>query len=338
MYVIKEVNDKKIWELFLRQSVFYPFFQSWNWGEVQKKLGFNVFRLGIYSSNQVLIGVCQIVEIKARRGHYFHLRHGPVFFQIDTQVFHWFIEQIKKMAEDKRVSFLRTSPLIEKEKIDKNMLKNLHFYSAPIHNMDAEVCWILDITKPEEELLKDMRKSHRYLIRKALQMNLKLIRTTKDSDIERFMPLYRSLSEIKHFVPHKGVKEEFEMFKKDNQEVLYLVEYEKKIIAGALIAFVGNMAIYRHSASDKLYNHIPASYLIQWEAIREAKKRGMKLYNFWGIAPFDKPNHPWQGLTLFKTGFGGEKKEFLHAQDMPLSLLYWKNYVIDFLSKMKKGY
>jgi len=222
--------------------------------------------------------------------------------------------------------------------VDKKLLNNLHFRSAPLHNMDAEICWVLDITKPQEQLLREMRKSHRYLIRKAQTMNLTCIRSTNKSDIDRFMPLYKTLSEIKHFVPHGGVKEEFAAFSADNEEVLYMVEYEKKIIAGAMIAFVGNMAIYRHSASDKQYNHIPASYIIQWEAINEAKKRDLQYYNFWGIAPDDKPNHPWKGLTLFKTGFGGEKKEFLHAQDLPLTLGYVKNYLIETATKKIKGY
>lgn len=337
MYKVEEINDKQTWETFLCKVDFYPFFQSWNWGEVQKVLGFNVQRIGIFNNKNRLQGVCLIVEVHARRGYYFHLRHGPVLLSYSDDILHFLFSFIETQARMQSVSFLRASPLIP-WKTAEGYFKSNQFIAAPIHNMDAEVCWILDITKSEETLLSDMRKTHRYLIRKSQTMNMKLIRTKNSNDIERFLPLYSKLSKRKHFVPHRGVKEEFAIFSKDNQEELYLVEYENKIIAGALIAYVGNMAMYRHSALDKNYHHIPASYRIQWEAIREAKKRGLQLYNFWGIAPSNDQNHPWQGLTLFKTGFGGEKKEFVHAHDLPLSPWYWKNYAIDFLTKIRKGY
>ncbi len=341
MYTIKEVTNKKTWEDFLTDpSVsFYPFFQSWNFGDVQKKLGNTVWRLGVWRDDK-LVSLCQVVYVAARRGHYLHLRHGPVLKPFDKEVFVLLIDYIKQIAKGKNTAFIRMSPVVPKEFVDYQMIKKLGFLNAPIHRMDAEICWVLDITKSEEQLLARMRKSHRYLIRKG-DMNQKLrIRKTKNTqDLDFFSPLYQQLAQRKHFIPHRGIQEEFEIFGKDSQEVLFLAAYDNKIIAAALIAFVGNMAIYRHSTSDEMYKHIPAMYSIQWEAIKEARKRGKKLYNFWGIAGKDAPKrHPWQGHTLFKTGFGGYRLELLHAQELPLSIFYWKTYVIEYVSKLFRGY
>ena len=76
-----------------------------------------------------------------------------------------------------------------------------------------------------------------------------------------------------------------------------------------------------------------------WESIKEAKNRGMKYYNFWGIAP-DKArkNHPFYGITHFKKGFGGYKKELLPAQDLPVSVKYWFNWVIETFRSIKRGF
>ena len=41
-------------------------------------------------------------------------------------------------------------------------------------HLHAENTWILDISKPEEELLAGMRKSTRYLIKKSLDLGLEL--------------------------------------------------------------------------------------------------------------------------------------------------------------------
>lgn len=337
MLKIERIEDKKTWEDFLSKVDFYPLFQSWNWGEVQKKLGFGIVRYGVFDRGKLVV-ICLTVEVKAKRGHYLHLRHGPVFLKFNKKYFDFFISFVKNIAQERHASFIRFSPLTKKELVEEDFFKKRGFLAAPVPNQDAEICWVLNIEKLEEELLKAMRKTHRYLIRKAQSLNIKIIRTKKMSDIDVFLDIYANLAKRKQFVPHKGIKEEFEIFSQNNEALLFLAEYENKIIAGSLVLFVGNMAIYHHGASLSDYRDVPASYLVQWEIVLEAKKRGKKLYNFWGIAPSDSKNHPWQGLTLFKTGFGGEKREFLHAQDLPLNIWYWKTYFIEYVAKTMKGY
>jgi lipid II:glycine glycyltransferase (peptidoglycan interpeptide bridge formation enzyme) len=73
---------------------------------------------------------------------------------------------------------------------------------------------------------------------------------------------------------------------------------------------------------------------LQWEAIKEAKKRGCVLYDFWGyVDPKKEPNHPWAGPTLFKMGFGGNAHEYVKTQDLPLS---WKYLPTAFFEKVRK--
>jgi len=80
--------------------------------------------------------------------------------------------------------------------------------------------------------------------------------------------------------------------------------------------------------------HYPGNYLLQWEAIKEAKKRGMKKYNFWGVAPLDSKDHRFSGISIFKRGFGGEDVQYLHAQDL---IINHKKYVITFaIEKIRK--
>jgi len=337
MLRVKEITDKKIWTTFLAKAQYtsYPFFQSYNWGEVEKSLSFPIVRFGIYDEKK-LVGVCLVIEVKAKRGHYVYLRHGPVFLQFSNEQFSFFLHFVKNFAKERSASFIRISRFPKAKTLTNEYFENIGFKRAAIQTIDAEVCWMLDISVSEEELLKNMRKSHRYLIKKAPSYNIEIIKSTNSSDVEKFLPLYRHLSQRKHFVAHKGIIEEFETFAKENEYMLFLAYFEKKLIAGAMIAFVGNTAVYRHSASDEHYKHIPASYLIQWEAIKEAKKRGMKIYNFWGIAPEGSVNHPWQGITLFKTGFGGAYEFFFPTMDLPLSFSYIKNYLIDWISAKKK--
>ena len=113
------------------------------------------------------------------------------------------------------------------------------------------------------------------------------------------------------------------------------------------MVFWQNMGFYHHGASLSKYKNVPVSYLLQWEAIKEAKRKGCQIYNFWGIAnekskiknQKSKINkkHPWWGLTLFKMGFGGYKKEYVRTQDLLLSSRYYLTYIFEKLRRIKRG-
>lgn len=337
MYSIREITEKQIWETFLLHEVTTsPFFQSWNWGDVQIALGNTIYRLGFYDGEDMK-GLCLVVKIKAKRGHYFHLRHGPVLKDF-MNTLPDFLESITPFAKKEDVDFIRMSPVLSAASFDMAFLKKLGFRNAPIHNMDAENAWVLDLEKNEETLLSEMRKTTRYLVKKAQKMPLEILQTKDSKDFEDFNVLYTITSKRHNFVPHRGMREELRVFGKDDEAVLFFAKYEGKIIAGAIIIFYGDQAIYHHAASDDAFRDIPAPYLLQWEIIKEAKKRGKKWYNFWGVIPENKPKHPWKGLTLFKMGFGGQRVDAIHAQDLPLRLGYWKTFAIESAWRIKRGY
>jgi len=54
----------------------------------------------------------------------------------------------------------------------------------------------------------------------------------------------------------------------------------------------------------------------------------------WGIAPQGSDQtHPWYGLSLFKTGFGGFSKIYLPSFDYPLSPFYYLMRLIEKIPK-----
>lgn len=316
--VKKEITSQMAWDAFVLTYAPQALFQSWSWGEVEKKLGHTVWRWAWYEDGK-LVGVAQIKKVTARRGAFLHVRHGPIG-KVEMQ-------DIITLAKSEGVWFIRISPQIT----DDGSYKKLGFVPAPIHAMDAEVCWVLDLGKSEEELLSGMRKTTRYEIRRAQKLGVQMNKTKNLND---FTALYLETSGRHGFVGHSGIKEEVDVFG-DHALVLNGV-YEAKTMASAIILFWGDEAIYHHGAS--IPSKVPCSYLVQWEAIREAKKRGKKLYNFWGIAPDDSPKHPWRGHTLFKTGFGGREVRFIHAMDLPVSPLYVIPKTVEALRKKLKGY
>jgi lipid II:glycine glycyltransferase (peptidoglycan interpeptide bridge formation enzyme) len=262
------------------------------------------------------------------------VRHGPVCKTQDKDLWKYMTQFLRDYTKKHRALFFRVSPLIQSEY--NNLLVDLGYQSAAIHAMDAEYCWVLPLVSDEESLLKEMRKTTRYEIKRAEKMGVEVIKTTALEEYHYFETLYKETAQRQGFVPHTGIKEEFELFSKEQQAMLFLGKYEGEILAAAIILFTGTQGIYHHGAS--LSNRVPASYLIQWEAIKEAKKRGMNQYNFWGIAPPNIEHHPWSGITLFKKGFGGHEQQYLHAHDFPVSRLYVVPKSVETIRKMRKGY
>jgi len=348
---INEIKDKGLWENFLQAPKEKTFLDSWNWGEFQKKEGNKIWRWGIYDGNKPE-GVVLAVRIKAKRGTFLFIPHGPVIknqnpsFKIQT--LNTLMAGLKKIARIEGAAFIRISPIWERNKENESIFKDLGFKEAPIH-MHPELTWELDTTPKEEELLAKMRKTTRYLIKQAQKnKDIEIIKSANPGELELFDRVYAETARRHNFTPFSlnYLKKEFASFINDGQILIYLGKYRNKVVSCAAIVYWQRIGFYHHGASLSEYNKIPVSYLLQWEAIKEAKKRGCNIYNFWGVAEknwkleignwkFGK--HPWQGLSMFKMGFGGRAKEYVKTQDFVLSPRYYFNYLIEKARKIKRG-
>ncbi|MCF7934012.1 MAG: peptidoglycan bridge formation glycyltransferase FemA/FemB family protein [Spirochaetia bacterium] len=90
------------------------------------------------------------------------------------------------------------------------------------------------------------------------------------------------------------------------ESVLYLAWDQGRIIGGNIVLFTRDRALYLFGSSLRTESKRSCSYALQWHTIRQAVTRGCMSYDLYGIGP-DDPNHHLHSLTLFKTGFGGQK-------------------------------
>ena len=88
--------------------------------------------------------------------------------------------------------------------------------------------------------------------------------------------------------------------------------------------FYGNEASYHYGVSTELGTKISGAPMLHMQAMRDARGRGIKRYNFWGITDKDDVNHRFYGVSQFKRGFGVEELRYLHAHDLVLKPLQYK--------------
>lgn len=337
---IKEIQDKTEWEQFVLQQPYALFVQSTNYGEFYNKIGEKYWIFGIYENN-VLVGGALVLSVHAKRGNFLYIPYGPILDINIVDRLNSFTKFIRDFAQKNKYDFVRISPFLDDTKNNQEIFKKAGFKTAPIH-MLAETTWILDLNQTEEEILSKMNKNHRNLIRRCEREGVIIKQMSDMRAVEEFNNLHDITAQRHNFHRFSAeyVKNEFLAFSKANEVNIYHAYLrDKNLDSSAIIMLYGNMAAYRHGASLNLVKQIPTSYLLQWEAIKEAKKRGLKYYNFWGIAPENAPeNHPFKGITHFKKGFGGFQKDLLPCQDLPINWHYKINWLIETLRSKKRGF
>lgn len=327
----RKIKEKQLWENFLiRQKDQCNFLHSWNWGEMHLLLNHKIFRLGFYEKDQ-LTGLCLLIKQEAARGNYLECPGGPIINWHKKDHFKAFVSLIKNIGRQENCLFIRVRPQVPQNINNQQKFKGLGFIKSPMH-LHAQDTWVLDITKDESLILKGMRKTTRYLIRKAVKDGVKIVKSINLEDINILYKLQKETAKRHNFIPFSlnFFKAHFQAFIKDKEIIIFKAVWQKKIHSCAMIIFYQERAVYHYSASSSTLSKIPVSYLLQWEAIKEAKKRKCQIYDFWGIAPENSPkNHRFAGVTLFKKGFGGYGASYLPAQDLPLKWNYWLTYIFE---------
>ncbi len=348
---IVEIKDKSQWEDFYRNIAEKTFLNSWNWGEFNQSLGSKIWRLGIFDEKR-LIAACLVIRKNAKLGRHLFVPHAPSILPHAMpnapEIMSAFLEKIKEIAKKERAVFIRVGPIFENTRFNQKIFKDLGFIAAPAF-VHPEISWVLDISQAEEDLLKNMRKTTRYMIKQAQKNNIEIVKNSDLADVKIYNKIYLETVSRHDFTPfsEEYLSKEIEAFKKDGEILTFFAKHQNEYISGAMIIFWQGIGFYHQGASLGKYSKLGASYLLQWEAIREAKKRGCGLYNFWGIAPGIKTEkdlndsslakHPWHGLSLFKMGFGGERREYAATQDYPLAFKYWPSYIIETFRRNWRG-
>lgn len=331
---VKLIEKKEEWESFLKNHPESNFLQSWYWGEFHKNLGKTIFRMGFFQDKK-LIGVMLCVIEDARRGRYMTVPGGPIIDWENRKLVKEIFNKMKQIAIDSKCIFVRVRPQLKSSNLSKKIFSDNGLKGAPMY-LHGELTSVLDITKSEEELLSSMRKSTRYEIRKADKLGIEIIREQDINSAKEFYDYQIETAKRQKFVPfsYKYFFEQFRVFFNADKAIMYTAKYENKILAQAFVIFYGKEAVYHYGVGTMEGRKYPGAYLIQWEAILDAKKRGLMRYNFWGVASEEDKNHRFYTISIFKRGFGGEDTEYLHAQDLVIDKpRYLINSVIENIRK-----
>jgi lipid II:glycine glycyltransferase (peptidoglycan interpeptide bridge formation enzyme) len=330
-------TSKSRWNLFIKNVSCDAYFQTWEWGDIEGRANRLIGRYEVWQKREV-VGIFALYKYSLKRGTYIHIRQGPLFLkEAQQKTLQKVIQFIKQVAYNNKCTFIRISPFTNNPS-ESFWIQN-KFRSAPIHNMDAELTYIVHLSDTKN-VLKNMRKTTRYLIKKGIkEKNLKIVSGASQKQVNDFYSLYSSVMNAKGITVHKNIKEEFNVFKKDGNAIVFLAFNNNKIAGGMFLTLFGDSVFYRYAAHVDTSNSLPVSYLLVWKGIEYAFLKKCSYFNLWGgVAPTSDTSHPWYGLSAFKQGFGGVLETHFHAMDLPVSRFYYKTFIIEKTISILRGY
>lgn len=319
---IKEFNDFLI-------SQGASILQSWQWGDFQKKLGRKVWRLLLSSNVGKPLAAATIVKMPLPRGKcYLYAPRGPVIAPSPhlKKIWQLILDKLQDLAIGEKPIFFRIDPAIAGFGMSFRP-EELGFVKIP-WEAQPQTTQVLDISKTEADLLHTAKPKTRYNINLAQRKGITIERLTNSTKLKAFWELLQETSSRDGFstYPYTYYLNLVEVLGKSNMAELILTSYHNRPLAGALTAYFGRQAIYLHGASSDRLRSLMAPYLVQWEGIMAAKAHDCTTYDFGGTAPAGSSNHPWAGITRFKSGFGGKEFRFVGAFDLPFDKRWYFVY------------
>ena len=332
---IVNAENREQWDKFITSFEDTNFLQSWDFYEFHASRGKKIVRrIAIDDKENIIAAYAGVVET-AKRGTYMAIAGGPIVNWKKKSEVRAMFEDIKEQGKENHCVFVRIRPQLELSENSLKLMKELGLKRAPMY-LSVEYAGILNLEKSEEEILSSASQGFRRKLRKAEKENI-VVETSQDPKTAKtFYKLEVDHSKRQKFVAFSEdfLVKQFEAFAKNNEVIMYTAKKDGEILAQNFMIFYGNEASYHYGVSTPLGTKFSAAPLLHIEAMREARNRGIKRYNLWGIVGLDEKKHRFYGVSEFKRSFGCEELKYTPAHDLILSKpKYLINKIVESIRK-----
>jgi lipid II:glycine glycyltransferase (peptidoglycan interpeptide bridge formation enzyme) len=296
-------RDAEEWDRRLEElSSPAPLLQSWSWGQVQRQVG--------WSTNYVHLKGSAMASVQLRKvgpALDAYVPRGPVPATAEA------IESLVTWARGERIARLVIEP--EASEDLGEALTQMGFKKiAPIQPQHTRIVKLL----PPTELLATFRHGRRYNIRTGIKRGV-VVEEGKDAAelarqsaaVERresiHLPDRRYYDLLLNLLPWCRT---YTAFAPEKHEPL----------ATVLVARHAGRAYSLFAGRSGAHPELMGNDLAWWSAISSAAEAGGTDFDLWGVPPPDaRPGHPWEGLGMFKSEFGGEVVAYAGAWQLVFS-------------------
>lgn len=307
--------------------------QSYEWGEFREKTGVKVIRRGVKEKGKLVDGFQLTIHPVPRTNRTIgYLPKG----NLPTKEV---LAELEKIGREENCIFIQLEPNVVRLPNTKYQILNTLARAA--HPLFTKYTFVMDLTKSEEEILKNMHPKTRYNIKVATKHGVEIREDNTDEAFNRYWELTEETTRRQKFYAHtkKYHKLQWETLQKPkNQELrtknaltshLLTARVDGKILTTMLFFVFQDTLYYPYGASSNEARNTMHSVLTMWEGITFGKKLGLKKFDMWGSLS-DTPDErdPWYGFHRFKQGFGPELVEFIGSYDLIINPMAYNFYKV----------
>jgi peptidoglycan pentaglycine glycine transferase (the first glycine) len=328
--------NRYIWNRALKRFPNPHILQSWEWGEAKTNFGWDMEPISWGKNPTKPDALGMLLERKVKLTRFLpelrvlYLPRGPILDWKNSNLVQIVLSDLESKTKKNGTILLKMDPEVilgegvsgsPEEKNFSNAeaiqveLKSRGWKISESQIQYKNTAW-LDLTGSEEDWLNRMKPKSRYNLRLSEKKGV-VIRKGNIEDLHLLYQMYAETSVRDSFTIRNEnyYQTVWSLFLKNEMAVPLIAEYGGSSIAGLMLFFLGSRAWYLFGMSSGQNRDLMPNYLLQWEAMREAKKVGCTTYDLWGAPDEFDPSDPMWGVYRFKEGLGARVIRTIGAWD-----------------------
>lgn len=326
---IRQIADPIQWNAALFDLPAPHVLQTWEWGAFKAKYGWTPIRLLFEEDGRARAAALTLQRRWPRLPlSIMYVPKGPAMDFDDVVLLDRVLAELEALARRRRAIFLKIDPDVKADTPQGEAVVaalRRRGWRASAEQIQFRNTMTLDLTPSEDELLAAMKSKTRYNIRLAGRKGV-VARPGGADDLPRIYGMYAETAARDDFIirPFDYYRDAWGDFVVAGLAQPFVAEFEGELLAALILFRFGRTAWYMYGASSNRQRNRMPNHLLQWEAMRWARREGCTLYDFWGAPDEMDESDPMWGVYRFKAGFGGRLVRHIGAYDYPVSRpLYW---------------
>lgn len=296
--------------------------QSWEWGEFRAKTGQKVERVGFFDNGK-LVDSIQVtfhdIPVIHKPAGYCPKGNPPHDHQLTA---------LTELAKEHQALFIKLEPNIQMSVSaqDGNHSQKQKYHellekhdAQPGRSLFTKHTFLLDLTKPEEEIFANLHKKTRYNTNLASRKGVQIYENSTAEGLENYIKILEKTTKRQGFYAHSP-----EYFRTMWNELgntgmmrIFHAVYENTILTAWVMFIFNGVLYYPYGASVREHRDVMANNLMMWEMIRFGQSQGCHSFDMWGsLGPNADKSNPWYGFHKFKQGYSGELTESIGTYDL----------------------
>lgn len=195
-------------------------------------------------------------------------------------------------------------------------------------NQQPELSWIVDLDRDFKDVLADMKPVNRNLYRNIHKKGVTFRSSQDPAEVSVLLDFLHMTAARNGFKPQSDeyLGKVARSLMPAGAATLFIADLEGEPIAAALAYDSADTRTYAHAALDDTHRKLSAGIPLLVTLMADAKDKGLRHVDLWGVAPADQPEHKWAGFTAFKKSFGGYEIAYPGTWDLPVQKLRYSGY------------